>query len=416
MPAPADYTLIITNSSGSSILCDPIGPALPAQGKPGHSLIEMHPRHLEAGTGSFTVAADPGLMPALFTPDARVVVRRALEDGSGLYDVEMAGPIELPENGFDITHDGAEGPGTITVAFTDDVIMLADRTVLPNPAQQPNAQTVAQYAVTNVNPETAIWDLVDKNAGPTALVNRRTQGMLMAVKKGLASGFFVTKSFTRDWILADAMRELNRLAIAGGVTLGIGWRIVQTATGLQFETFAPTDRSNSVVFSRPMGNIATLKYGQSAPTGTVAFVGDATAGVGRIIQIRTNAAAAAAGWRRREMFVDARGAVNATERDKEGDRALAEAGPKVRGAVTAIETPQTRYGYDYVRGDRVSYQPYIGGPFVSATVLGADIVVTPDRGEKTTPVIGTDDDVLVDAKAAEIRKLWSTISRMQGAL
>ncbi|HEX8347258.1 MAG TPA: siphovirus ReqiPepy6 Gp37-like family protein, partial [Actinoplanes sp.] len=384
----------------------------PTTGTPGHTMIDLKPRHLEAGFGEFSTAADPDLLAAVNDPDNRVVVRRALDDGTGT-TIEMAGPIELPENGYQAARDGSGGLGTLTVKFADDLVVLADRLVYPDPAAASTAQTTTtRYVITAQNPENALRALVNLNAGPGALTARRVPGLVLGPDNNLMPGVTVSTSFDRAMVLTDALREVARLP--GG--LGLGFRIVQVGGTLQFDVFQPQDLSNEIVFSRSMGNIAELGYSRAAPTATVAIVGDATAGVGRIVSERVNTVAHTAGWRRREVFVDARGVSNATERDQAGDEALAEGASKTRAAVTALETPDTRYGYDYGRGDLVSVQPYDGGPFITALVLGADITVTPDKGETVVPVIGTDNDVIVDAKAAEIRKLWRTIARLQGAL
>ncbi|GLY08276.1 siphovirus ReqiPepy6 Gp37-like family protein [Actinoplanes sp. NBRC 101535] len=405
------YEVLITNAAGTTILTDPIGHADPVTNTPGHSRIELKPRHNEAGFGELQVSAVPWILSAVQTPDARLVVRRT-DEPSGQVAVEFSGPIEAPENAYNIETDGTDGYGTVKVKCTDDRVWCGYRLVYPNPAQAATAQTSAKYAIAAVNPETAMYALANLNLGPGALAARRLTGLTMAAGASLLPGVTVSASFTRDTILSDALREVSRLA--GGA--GLGYRIVQTSSGMQFQVFKPQDLTASVVFSRPMGNIRELTYAASAPTATVAVVGDATAGIGRVIKERINTGAHSSGWARREVFVDARGAANAGELDQAGDEALKEQGPQTRFSARVIETPQLRYGFDYPLGAQVSVQPYGGGPFVSALVLGADITVTPDRGEVVEPIVGTDNDLLADAKAAEIRKLWRTIGRLQGAL
>ncbi len=408
----ARYDLLITNPSGSTIIADPIGHADPVTNKPGHSKIELKPRHNEAGFGEFTVSAAPWILAAVGTPDARVVVQRT-DETTGLVSRPFTGPIELPEDGYSIARDGTDGYGKVTVKVTDDRVWAGYRLVYPDPAQpSTNQTTTARYTVTSLNPETVMYSLANLNLGPGALVARRLPGLTMAANASLLPGVTISTSFTRDTVLSDALREVARLA--GGN--GLGWRIVQTSTGLQFQVFKPVDRSSSVVFSRAMGNIREVTHSQSAPTATVAIVGDATAGTGRVIRERINTGAHTAGWNRRETFVDARGAANSTELDQAGDEALKEQGPQARFAAKVIETAQNQLFVHFDIGDVVSGQPYDGGPFVSALVLGADIMVTPQRGEVKEPIVGTDNDLLTDAKAAEIRKLWRTIGRMQGAL
>jgi hypothetical protein len=417
MPRRADYTLILTNPSGTSMLCDPIGTSDPLAGELGWTRIEAKPRHNVVGSGTFTIAARPDLMPALHTPDARVLVRRALEDGSGDTDVVMAGPIEIPDTGFEVKRDGTDGPGLVGVNFADDRKLIANRLLYPDPAHESNAQAVARYVLTSVNPELAIWNMANLNLGPGAIASRRHPNLTMRALQGLAAGVTVTKTFTRDWDLIEAMREIDRLAKEAGAPLGIGFRVVQNgAAGLQFQTFAPQDLSSKVVFARMLGNVTAGSYSVTAPTVTHAITGNADAGTARIISERVNAAAVTAGWNRVEAFVDARSAANLTEQNKIGDQALADGGPKSRAQVVAVETADCRYDYDFGPGDLVSYLPYPGGPYVTATCQGADITVT-ENGEDIVPIIGTDDQgINADAKAAEFRKLWAEIRRMQGAL
>lgn len=415
MPRRADYTLVVTNAAGSSMLCDPIGTSDPLSGQPGWTRIEAKPRHNQVGGGTFTVAALPDLLPALYTPDARVVVRRALEDGTGRTDVVLAGPIEIPDTGFRIERDGGDGPGTVTVNYASDHAWLSNRCVYPDPANASDAQTVAKYVITAVNAETAAHDLINLNAGPGAITAREHPSMTVRAVQAFTS-VLITKEFTRDTILTDALREVDRLAKDGGYALGVGFRIVQNGSALQAQTFTPLDLSGTVVFARILGNVTEGSYSVAAPTVTHAITGDATAGVGRIISERVNTTAVTDGWQRREAFVDARGATNLTEQNKIGDQALADGDVKARVQVRAYETADCLYGYDFHDGDLVSYLPYPGGPYVTATCQGADITVT-EAGEDVIPIIGTDDQgINVDAKAAEIRKLWAVVGRLQGAL
>lgn len=415
MPRRADYTLVITNPAGTSMLTDPIGTSDPLSGESGWTQIEARPRHNQIGSGTFTVAAAPELLDALYTPDARVVVRRALEDGTGRTNVVMAGPVELPDAGFKIERDATDGPGTVTVNYASDHAWLGNRLVYPDPAHGSEAQTTAKYVITAVNAETAAFTLMNLSAGPGAIASRRHPSLTVRAVQGFTT-VTVTKEFTRDTLLNDALREIDRLAKAGGYPLGVGFRIVQNGAALQAQTFTPLDLSNTVVFARMLGNVTEGNYSVAAPTVTHAITGDSTAGTGRIISERVNAAAVAAGWMRREAFIDARGATNLAEQQKLGDQALADGDVKVRATVKALETADCRYDYDYGAGDLVSYLPYAGGPYVTATCQGADITVT-EQGEDVVPIIGTDDtDINVDAKAAEIRKLWTAVGRLQGAL
>jgi hypothetical protein len=412
----ARYELLVINAAGNTALCDPISAADAATQNVGYTSISLKPRYNTAGYGEATVAVKPDTLAALYTPDARVLARRT-DKATGQVSIVMAGPIEEPEFTYDVARD-AKGAGQATIRWTDDKVWLAYSTVYPNPALTATAQTGNRYALAAVNPETAAYALVNASIGPGALAARRKAGLTMAAPAGLWPGVTVTTTWTRDVVLFDALRDISRLA--GGA--GLGYTIVQTTQGglpvLQFQVFKPTNRAGSIIFSRSMGNISKLTYRQSAPTATTAIVGDATAGIGKIVKERTNGTATAAGWARRETWVDGSSAANAAELEQAGDTALADGGPSTTFTCEVIETPQTRLFYDLFIGDQVSAQPWPGGPFLTATVLGADITYTAAAGEKTTPVIGlgVDSDVVDDAKATAIKKLWRAYGRLSAAV
>ncbi|MEU7590644.1 hypothetical protein AB0A95_30680 [Micromonospora sp. NPDC049230] len=414
----AEYTLLITNPSGSQTVCDPIEAGDPRTGAPGWSEIRLGPRLNEAGSGTITCTARPDILAAVNDPDNRVVARR--EDPSGgSSTVEMAGPIEMPKHGYEASRDGTDGPGRLTITFADDLVLLTERGVYPNPALAATAQTTTKYTITNVNPEDAARALVYLQAGPGAHTSpdRRTPGLVLGPDNNVLPGVTISTSFTRDVVLSDALREVVRLgAVAADVyPRRPRLRIIHAAGQLQFVVEMPPDLSDAVIFSRALGNVEMTDYAPESPRDTVAIVGDATAGPGRIVKERTNADAHAAGWRRREVWVDARGAANAAELEQAGDDVLAEGGPKVGFTLRAIDTAKTRYGYDYPLGAMVAAEPY-EGQMVSALVMGADITVTAAAGEDVVPIVGVDGDQVDDRKAAEIRRILRRLGSLEGAL
>jgi len=170
-----------------------------------------------------------------------------------------------------------------------------------------------------------------------------------------------------------------------------------------------------VVFGREFGNVESLDYEPTAPVDTVAIVGDATAGTGRVVKERINTAALAAGWFRRERWVDAAGAANATELEQAGDKALDEGGATYKVTVVARETPDQRWRYDFAPGDQASVE-VAPGVFVTALVQGADITVTGDKGEQVRPIVATSAESLMPATALEIRRIWRAMNAKSGAL
>ncbi|WP_431935789.1 Gp37-like protein [Micromonospora sp. RP3T] len=419
MAGQAEYTLLITTPDGSQELCDPIEFGNPRTGESGWSEIRLGPRRNDPGTGTITCAARPDVLDAVNVPDARVVARRETLTGDEP-TIEMAGPIELPDGGYEARRDGLDGWGTLAVTFVDDLVLLAERLIYPDPARSATNQTTAtKYTITAQGVEAAIRAVVNLNAGPGAHTSpdRRTPGLVLGPVNGILPGVTVSTSFTRDAVLSDAARTLAQLgAESAGILPRVPrLRVLPVNGRLEFVVELPPDLSDTIIFSRALGNVQAMRYAPEAPRDTVAIVGDATAGVGRIVKERTNTAAHAAGWRRREVWVDARGAANATELEQAGDLALTEGGPRTGFTLEPIETPNCRYGYDYPIGALVSAEAYEGGPFIPAVVMGADIVVT-GKGETVTPIIGTEGDQITDRKAEEMRRLMRRMAQVEGAL
>src|SRR6185312_11415134 len=226
LPAPRDelmarrpeYTLVITNPAGSQLV-ETIGEPVPESRAPGWTEINLKPRHMVVGYGDFTVAATPEILTAVNTPENRVVVQRE-EDGAGV-SVEMCGPIESVPSGYQAERDGDDGPGRVTVRFASDDARLADRLVYPSPNLAATAQTVTtRYTITGVNPETAMRNLFNLNAGPGALAPRQFPGFVLATAgTPLLPAATVSTSFTRDTVLTDALREVSRLSAGANAGL-----------------------------------------------------------------------------------------------------------------------------------------------------------------------------------------------------
>src|SRR5690606_40094097 len=66
------------------------------------------------------------------------------------------------------------GPGEITISFADDLVVLADALVYPDPSKPATEQTTrVRYEINNKLFEDAIRDLVDVSIGPNALPARQ---------------------------------------------------------------------------------------------------------------------------------------------------------------------------------------------------------------------------------------------------
>lgn len=410
-PQPEDYLVLITDPAGSDLLCDPIEIGDPRTGTPGYQRIHLGPRRNEPGVGVIDMSARPDVLAAVNTPDARaVVLRDTRTDGHVL---EMAGPIEQPRDAYEAAEHG-DGPSTLKITFVDDFVLLTERLVYPDPTRPATEQTTTtRYVITDAAVEDAVRDLVDYNAGPQALVDRQTPGLVLGPLAGdILPDTTVSTSFGRDVILSDAVREVLRLgALAAGTWPRVPRAQIIPAGGqLEFRLSMPPDLSAEVIYSRDAGTLAAYTWEPEPPVHTVAIVGDATAGTGRVISERVNSGAHAAGWRRREVWVDARGAANLDEQEQAGDDVLAEGAARTRMTfvpVPGVERPPI--------GSLVTVEPYPGA-YVPVVVLGEDITISPQQGARYAPVLGVDGDQVDDRKAAEIRHLMRRIGALESAL
>jgi Siphovirus ReqiPepy6 Gp37-like protein len=215
--------------------------------------LEVTQNYNTPDSGSFTVPAHPEYMSALLRGNRVVIIREG--------EIFSAGPMERPGGyEWDITNQAE--PGTITVDFTDDSVHPASRRVYPDPAAQAHLQT-KQYYEASGNAETIMRDLVNLNAGPGALTPRRTPSLVLGAVAG-APGTAVVQ--TRFEPLSDVLRSV---AIAGG---GLGFEVRQVDNQLVFRVFEPEDKTKTARFSRGLGNLRSVKYDVSAPTGTVSIV------------------------------------------------------------------------------------------------------------------------------------------------
>lgn len=370
LSAPARITLLITDRN-LNVLGDPIA---------GWTDLDVTLRFNEPGSGSFTAPARPELLQLIAAGGNRVVVVR---DGA----IFAAGPIERagPQRW---SVDGADtDPGTVTVAFTDDLALIAGRVTYPNPAAVATAQTsTARWTATDEAGD-IMRSLVNLNAGPGALTVRRVPQLVLGAGAGLGSSITFG---TRFEALGDALRSA---AIAGG---GLGFRTQQVGTTIEFQVYAPVNRATgdgAVRFSRGLGNLRSYSYEPVAPSATVAIVGGKDVGTSRVIVERVNSAAVTKWWRL-ETFVDQRQsdatAGAAAELEQAGDEELERSAETARLTSVTVDTADQRYGTHYQLGDRVSVELNSGAE-VTDVVRAVHLEVSPRDGETVTALVGSQD-------------------------
>lgn len=375
-------TVLLTNATGT-VVTNPVTT---------YTSATLELKFNETGSGELLAPADDWLVEAATTPGNRVVlVKAGTVFGGG--PIEKPGAIEWGPEG---------GVGNLRINFATFEAYLGDRLTYPNPAlAATDALQPLAYTASAVNAETVLRNLVNLNAGPGAIVARQVPNLTLGAVATVGAN--VTLS-TRFEILTDVLRAV---AIAGG---GLGWRVVQDGTALEFEVYAPVDRSIDVRFSRSLGNLRALRTDPSAPTGTVAIIGGDGTGDTRTINERSNATGVTL-WGRKEIWVNQGGSgATSTELNQAGDVALIEADEVTGIEATAVDTLWARYGTDYFLGDKVGIE-LVPGSAVADYVTAVTLTATPAGGAVVSPTIGTERSGPTQAR--QLRELVKRVGRLE---
>ena len=237
--------------------------------------------------------------------------------------------------------------------------------------------------------------LVNLNAGPGALTERRIPRLILGAANGIGATVPVT---TRFEPLLDVLR---RVADAGGT---LNFAVQQVNTDLVFTVTLPRHREAQVRYSRDSGNIETLSTAPQAPAATVALVGGSGEGISR--PVREVISADAAPWGRMEVWVSQPDSNDDPQLDQAGRDALADGAEQLGLSVTALSRPGQAYGVDYQVGDYVGVVAGSGAA-IAELVTAVRIEASPEEAEKITPTIGEgstkDSDVIRAVRAVERR-------------
>lgn len=297
----------------------------------------------------------------LAQPGAGIIVRRG-------EDVLVSGPVTRPERRWNTQEDAYDFAGV------SDDIWLERRLVNPVPLGPP--YTASAYDVRSGVAETVLRSYVGAHAGPGARDERRVFGLSLAADAGRGTTVVGRGRFQ---VLGDLMRQL---AIAGG---DLGFRIVQSGSGLQFQVYQPTDLSDSVVFSPGLGNLASYGYVSEAPGANHVIAAGSGEGTARTF-VEGGDSGSIAKWGRVESFRDRRDTADLTELAQSRDEELAEKAETSGLSLSPLDTESIAFSRDYGLGDKVSVM--VDGVRIS-DVLREVRVTYDENGETVTPVLET---------------------------
>lgn len=293
-------------------------------------------KYNDVGSWSVRLHATSAMATLLRTPGYGIVV-------TGPSGVIMSGPTLAAQ--LDQTQDDPEG--TWTISGTDDSVILAERLVYPDPIDADVTSQQFAYDTRNDVAETVLKEYVDANlvSGPAV---RQVTGLTVEADLGRGNTVYGDARFQQ-------MQEFfHGLAQTGG----IGYRIEQVGSGLQFQVYEPVDRSALVRLDIDNGRLTTSNYSYTAPAVTRAIVGGAGEAEERLFYEGTSAQSTGAEteWGRRiERFVDARNTQESAEFVQHANEALIDDGKtKVALTVTPTDDGTMLFGDEWGLGDTLT--------------------------------------------------------------
>ncbi|MFD5940293.1 siphovirus ReqiPepy6 Gp37-like family protein [Streptomyces griseus] len=361
-----------------------------------YTSLTVIPRYNAIGSFVLEISADSGKANLLAEGNG-LIIRTA--DG----DLVDSGPIRTVD--WSRSKDDS-GEGKLTVGGVSDTEVLARYTCWPAPGSAIGSQADTVYKISGVVAETAMRALVNLNAGPGALAARKNVLLTLATDGGRGSA--VTRQLNQfDGLLA----VLTDIANAAG----LGFRVVQVGSGLQFQVYEPTDRSGTARFAFDLGNLTDANYTTTPPTCTRAVV--VAGGQSSPRQCKT--------YDRAdplfldlviEQFVDLTSVDTASvdlvpQMDQAAEEALTAGAGQGSLAISPIDIPLLQYGRDYQVGDTVSAK--VRDSWMTDVVREVTLACTAGEGATVKAAVGSSDG---DGTVARIYKYLAQVKKDVGRL
>lgn len=343
------------------------------------------------GNWEISLPAEHSLVPVLKLPASGVVIT--------FEGRVFSGPMRTAE-----LLQNAEDPiGTWKFTGVSDEIILAARSILPDPTLEPDSQTTVSHDVRSGPGETVFKDLVYLNAGAGALLRR--QAVNVAPDLGRGETVYSSARFV------NLLEHLAKRA----VTAKLGFQVTQVGDNREFDVYVPTDRSRFIQMDILNDGLEESGWGFSAPSATEVWVAGAGEGTDRIVRKVTTTASEdeAAVWGVRfEVFEDQRQTDVLAELDQAGNEVLTETGTTVRSIkVVPAESGSMRVGHDWWLGDLVTVT--VEGTPAVAQVTQIGVRVN-SEGVTVTAVVGDPTGFTFESRLiAKTNELSSRVSALE---
>lgn len=304
-------------------------------------------------------------------PVGNALAEELKKPGAGLIVTTTSGVILSGPTTAVVTEQSVDDvAGTYTITGVDDSILLSERLAYPTPSTADvTAQTVAYDVRTGVA-ETVMKSYVDVNIGPGAPAARKIPALSVQATAGLGSNVTAQARFQPLQELFEGLADVANL----------GFTIEQVGAGLQFQVYAPRDRSPYVRLDLDNGRLTKSEYSYSTPKATRAIVGGTGDLTARTFLERTTSVSldSETKWGRRiEVFNDQRSTSDTAKLQQYGDELLATDGKTlISVSISPTDDQSMLFGVDWDLGDKVTC--VVGSAELAAVVTEIGILVTTD--------------------------------------
>lgn len=316
-------------------------------------------RYNEPGSWQVTLPVGHPLAEELKKPGSGLIV--STDDG-----VLISGPttsVKTDQSTEDLV-------GTYTIQGVDDSILLSERLAYPTPTTADVTAQTSAYDERTGNAETVMKAYVNANIGPAAPVTRRVPNLTVEASSNLGPTIKGSARFETLQELLKGFADLSEL----------GFTIEQNGDELEFQVYAPNDRSAFVRLDLDNGRLKKSEYSYTAPKTTRVIVGGQGEAELRTFVERSSSESLEAeiSWGRRiEIFKDQRSTEDLAELQQAGDEVLVKDGKTIVSVSISPSDDQTMlYGKDWNLGDKVSV--VVGDTELQAVVTEVGILISED--------------------------------------
>lgn len=275
-----------------------------------------------------------------------------------------------------ITRQETADDSKYVFAGVDDSGILSTTLAHPQPGSSAPPYNSTAYDTRTGVCSTVLRAYVNANIGPSAVTNRKDPRLTIGTDP--AAGATVTGN--ARWQKLHVL--LNELATQSG---GVGYKIRQSGSNLEFQTYATNDVTDTVIFSLGNGTFQEYSYESEAGPGNYVFAGGQGEGTARTIREGYDGPSIDR-WGRRELFKDQRDVSTTAELDASIVEELANSSDIASVTFQALDIPQQTFWTHYQTGDKVTV--VIDDVSFQETILEVSCQLNQD-GLTVTPTVGT---------------------------